>query len=115
MSDQALEGHERIDSDFAATIRDQAERFSREMSDLKQAMSTVYGGWESSRRAEDVTIQELGNLEGLQRVQEETFEVAEVVKAATLEFKVQKSLVCASLVPRLHPSLREKWVWPIMT
>ena len=30
-------------------------------------------------------------------------------------FTHQGSAHPISLVPRLHPSLREKWVWPIMT
>lgn len=104
---QALEGHERIDSDFAATIHDQAEKFVREIGDLKQAMSVVYGDWESSRRAAGggdaapIMIQELGDLGGLRRIQEEAFEVETEVRRVTREFKVSRdrhqSISCAYL------------------
>lgn len=73
------------------------------MSDLKQAMSEVYGNWEATRRAggEDaIVIQELGDLRGLHRIQEEAFEVETEVKKSAREFKVRKiwdgvGLICS--------------------
>lgn len=71
------------------------EKFSQEMSGLKQAMSEVCGDWEAARsrtREEDtLVIQELGDLRRLQRIQEEAFEVETEVKRSTLEFKVRKT------------------------
>lgn len=96
-----MEGHERIDSDFAATIHDQAEKFSREIGGLKQAMCEVYGDWEAARRVggeDSVVIQELGDLKGLQMIQEEAFEVETEVKRSAQEFKVRLSALVLSSV-----------------
>ena len=65
-----------------------AEGFWEEISELKKAMSDVYGDWDSGESK--AVIKGLGNVDDLQHIQEEVVEVEEKVGKTVSDFKVRR-------------------------